>query len=855
MASLPLLRFGAPSFGTRGNLGRGPDREIITPSHQDQHARIAPTFKNLLQAFQRQGVVVRGSAAGVRPEQVLVLEIVGSIEGFAAAVERIGGMEWIGEYDSPPLAPAHGFAVDGDPGSPLGAKVFMTFASQDAMRQMVDFVDRFGDDPSSIPRPFRKWADIIGRIYGARMWGTADRLEETGVLEDWSERLGIDESFIPCEIELWYKHHQGEREVAERQVTDFVEAIGGTVEKTTVLGEIRYHGLLARLAFDTIQTAIAELDRFEQIDLFSCDGIRYFRPVGQCAISTPVGQTQVSVDDFPLSDCDTSLPPHVALLDGMPLQSHRLLRDRMLVDDPDGFESSYQVTQRGHGTGMASLICHGDIGDYAGSLNRPIYVRPIMKPKLRFDGDHSEFIPDDELPVDIIHRSIVRLFENNDFEGRIAPTVQIICICVCDTSRPFDNRMSPFARLLDFLAWKYNILFLVSAGNHLHQLELGIGRKQLGNLGPADLEEEVTKALADDGRNRRLLSPAETVNGLTIGAKHEDSSVATNPTLVDPFQRPGLPTVTSARGPGFRRAIKPELHLPGGRQYVTELFGTAHKKATLLMHQTNSAPGQLVAAPGQVGNVSNTTFTRGTSNAAAVCSRHAQLLRDVLTRSFSGSQGIPAEYFPVLIKAMLVHGSNWDESLDLFRSTLTGGQSVFDIKEQIAWLIGYGVADVSRAYGCAEERATVLGFGRIRDGESAMFEFPCPQSLSSSKANRRLTVTLAWFSPINVRRSEYRGMQLWYEVGGRERLMLERPFADYRSVRRGTVQHEVFEGDRLSVVNPGDTMGINVNCRSDAGQFSDSVRFGVLATLEVEPGIELPIYQEVREKLPVRIAV
>ena len=856
MAPLQLLRFATPSIGQRSKLGRGPGPRINFPTHVEQSARLTPEFKGLLAAFQRKRATASGSAKGVRPEQVIVLEIVGSIEGFAAAVQRIGGMEWIGELDALHLEPAHGFEVDNKPEAKLGAKVYMTFASQYAMRQMLDFVERFGEDPQNIPSPFKSWAGIIGHIYSARVWSAIDRVKETGVLEDWGVRIDTGNGQVPCEVELWYKHHIADRQIAEREVAGYVDAIGGIIIKRSVIEEIRYHGLLIRLPPDVVTGALEDLANLDEIELFKCDGIRYFRPVGQCVVSRSLEANHESAHDLPLSPCDMSLPPTIALFDGMPLQSHRLLQDRMVVDDPDDFESSYQVLDREHGTAMASLICHGDIREYTQSLNRPIYMRPVMKSKNWLGDTSREFIPDDEIAVDLIHRSVLRLYEDSGIEGPVAPSIQVINISVCDASRPFDNRVSPLARLLDYLSWKYNVLFIVSAGNHDRAIELGVKRGEFKGLNPDQLEVEVMKAVADDGRNRRLLSPAETLNGLTIGATHEDASVVTNPRLIDPFQRLGLPSVSSARGPGFRRAIKPDLHLPGGRQFVTEKLGNTHEFATLELHKTNSPPGQTVAVPGPPGNISNTTFARGSSNAAAAATRNAQQLHDILAAdSPPGLSGIPATYYPVLIKAMLVHGSNWDDSLDLLNSVLQDHRGALNHKEQIGWLLGNGNTDVSRAIGCTEERATILGFGEVKDGASAKYLLPCPQSLSSTREKRRLTVTLAWFSPINVRRSEYRGIQLWFDVIAKEKLMLGRPFADYRSVRRGTVQHEIFEGDRLVAINPGDHLDISVNCRADGGHFPDRVKFGLFATLEVEPGIGFPIYQEVRDQLAVRITV
>ena len=92
----------------------------------------------------------------------------------------------------------------------------------------------------------------------------------------------------------------------------------------------------------------------------------HVRPVGQCAVRVPdEGQTE-SLDDEELARLvpEQELAdgaPVVALFDGMPLTGHRLLNSRVIVDDPDGYEAAYQAHERMHGTGMASLICHGDL--------------------------------------------------------------------------------------------------------------------------------------------------------------------------------------------------------------------------------------------------------------------------------------------------------------------------------------------------------------------------------------------------------------------------------------------------------------------------------------------------------------
>ena len=142
----------------------------------------------------------------------------------------------------------------------------------------------------------------------------------------------------------------------------------------------------------------------------------HLRPVGQCAVpvvedghAEPISEDEIARTIAPQEPA--AAPPVVALFDGMPLAAHRLLDNRVIVDDPDGYEAEYQADERVHGTEMASIICHGDIGGGAasfGSANRPVYVRPIMKPSRRFGVRFPERIPEEILPVDLVHRSVRR---------------------------------------------------------------------------------------------------------------------------------------------------------------------------------------------------------------------------------------------------------------------------------------------------------------------------------------------------------------------------------------------------------------------------------------------------------------
>jgi len=135
-----------------------------------------------------------------------------------------------------------------------------------------------------------------------------------------------------------------------------------------------------------------------------------------------------------------------------------------------------------------------------------------------------------------------------------------------------------------------------------------------------------------------------------------------------------------------------------------------------------------------------------------------------------------------------------------------------------------------------------------------VFSLPLPPSLAARRDRRRLTVTLAYFSPVASGTQRYRIANLWFEVEGID-LASDRQDAEWRTVRRGTVQHEVFENDRAVPFSDGDTLVIKVNCRKDARRMTESATYGLVVSLEVAEGINIPLYNEVRTRIATAIEI
>lgn len=265
-------------------------------------------------------------------------------------------------------------------------------------------------------------------------------------------------------------------------------------------------------------------------------------------------------------------------------------------------------------------------------------------------------------------------------------------------------------------------------------------------------------------------------------------------------------------------------------------------------------PGQRAAAPGQEpGELDKSLWFRGTSGAAALATRLAAQLFEVLDALRGTPEGVALDprFDVVLLKAILAHGARWGDAGTQLRELFQPEVGGHKIKEHIARFLGYGAVDPERVLGCTEQRATLLGFGSLTNGDAHAFQLPLPETLSGTSGLRRLTVTLAWLSPVAPTQQRYRKAQLWFSTDSDDRIAVGREDDgyDHTMVRRGTVQHEIFEGTGARAFADGDVLRIQVNCREDAPGLDDPVSYGLVVSLEVAEHVPVAVYEQVRQAL------
>lgn len=853
MAQRPFLLFPSSATVERARLGGGGGR-VVTPTPDQQKQRLDAKFQNIAASIS----AVQTSAQGLEPEQVIVLETLGdSIKELASAAERIPGLEWLAELDMEDQGPGDGFQIEGDPQKRLSHRLYALMTNQRAMSELLTLWQAWIANPQqSARRGFGPFKSLFIHLKDVRRWGPQDRIQETQVIEDWRETLQAQGAApVRFEAELWYRSRPDARAAAYNQLLALVSIEGGRSVVQASVDAIHYHGVLLEMPADAVSRTLERIRQGDFTDLLRCEGVMFFRPVGQARFPTFTADAErFSVRQRAAYPPMPAGAPQIALLDGAPLEHHVLLDGRVQIDDPDSFSQRYQPAQQYHGTSMASLIVHGDISEDEPPLTSPIYVRPVLIPTVGIGGEVNEHTPSDQLIVDLIHRAVRRIAVELD---ATKSSVRIVNLSIGDTYKPFIRELSPLARLLDWLAWEYKLLFLVSAGNQGQDVILPVTPDDFGRLPDDQAVQSVLRAMADDQPSRRHLSPAEAVNVLTVGAIHADASQRLpQDRRVDLLRDRRLPSPISTVSAGFKRSIKPEILLPGGKQLYQPPFTNQDGMSKFKAAIGFSPPGQMVAAPGQHAmELDRTVYSRGTSNATALATRTAARILarlDELRAEYADLAFNPAE-LAALAKALLVHGASWGKAGEEIERLLATPTDDWREKQRIkARFLGFGEIDVNRCLFCTDQRVTVLGWGYLVKDSAHVYRFPLPRSLSAQHVARRLAVTLAWLTPINPQHRDYRKAALWYTFDGAI-FGVDRGGLDQDTAKRGTVLHQVFEGRHARAFL--DDAEIKVNCREQASSLREQVPYAIAVTLEVAEGIQLPIYEEVRTRVRTTIPI
>lgn len=861
MVDRPILRFPDPEPGKRVKGEGGAPPPPKGPGKTRQGQRFQATFDSLERALATDNpeFSLREDPSGIAPERALVFITAGNVQNFVRAAEAVG-LEVFAESKIEELEEApEGFQPPGNSTS-LPRTLYATMPTLDSFESILRLwnAHQRGEEASYGKAP---WWNAFDLLLELRPWGPQDRLSESArsVIED---RLLDESEEVLIELEIWPTANAERRRTWARETEQRILSLNGRVVDRSVIAEVgfTYQAILAGLPVPTVRAMLD--DPAAPAGLATLEGIQFILPqmIGQAIPGEGEGET---TDHTLKGEFSATAPLHVALFDGVPAAAHTALDGGVEVEDIHDLVGFSQVNQRFHATEMASLILRGDLEADGEALRD---TRLISVPLL-IDSQGTASAPTDKLFVDLVHIALTRLLAG---EEPLAKDVFVINFSIGVRELQFAGRMSVLARLLDWWAERHGVLFVVSAGNITEDLVVpGISAAEFEDADESRRKAVVRTAMRKAAYKRTLLAPAEALNVVTVGAISGDLSVQTPPqqagiiSLENETDR--MPQITSALGLGPQRSIKPDLLAFGGRLVVRAR--PAGDDTRLVPVPGPRRTGLVVASPGS-GPIT-TRRSRGTSHAAALTTRAILQSAAVLTGEEGPYEGqeLPRRMLALLTRALAVNASQWPEDArKLYAEEMEhlGSTRHAQAKAEVCRNFGHGIINGDLMRKSPDAGVTLVGYGVIRKDQARIFNLPLPASMAgSNRVPRSMRVTLAWFSPTNPARAQYRlaGLEAVAadgpENGADKHWVIDLESSDgpdANQIKRGTVWSRRLINRIQKVPDYAEdaVIPICVQCRDTTnGGLSpdDDIDFAIAVTLQVETTVEYDILEEIKQRI------
>jgi len=787
----------------------------------------------------------------VVPERCLVFELLGDAPQFNLAAQALG-LEWLAtDSISDEVADTEEEDIPSDdPASQPAKLLYLTMPTEQALKKLLTQWTNYkkGNKPSDTQKGL--W-NLFGYLHTLRVWSIEDRLDPAivryvaSVLEDKNAKGVI------VEIDLWYRTEAERRDQSMATLRTMLQEVKGELLDEIDIEEIQYQGALVRLPGE-----IAKEMADKKGKIATLDDVMTIRP--QSAYESQIEPTETDSESEPL-ELKLDRGCIAALLDGYPIDKHVVLDGRLNVVEVEIQGADAPAATRRHGTAMASLIVHGDLQSTASQpLNRPLAVVPVLVAPV---SRQRESTPAGKLPIGVIYRAL-KVVVDSAGEDETSPLHKIVVInhSICDQFAPFVRRPTPWAILLDYFSHTHRLLFVVSAGNILTSFPVNAYpdlNSFNGESNPIQRQAAILASIEMAKGTRGLLSPAESINSLTVGAAHGDDAPpdTTGTAPIDPYPTLAMSNLASALGLGVNKSVKPDLLERGGRFAV----GAGNKPGAVHIHANAAAHyGQEVAAPSSKGDLQYRNRTAGTSNAAALVTRAAHFVADAVEDIFEvdGIDWHSLQTRAVMLKTLLAHSASWGNIGEVLDASYPPHEPTrwSPRRNTITRFLGYGQIDHQRIMSGNENRITLLGEDLIRSGDRHEYIVPVPAALLNNKDIRSCTVTLSWTCPTTHTTADHRAVVLqlsgvnnsssfWTGVtrGGRVQ-------PNITTAARGTLVHVIHDGKRLMADANGKIV-IGVQAMAKPGFETHDVPYAVAITLEIGQQQRTKLYAQVSQQV------
>jgi len=433
--------------------------------------------------------------------------------------------------------------------------------------------------------------------------------------------------------------------------------------------------------------------------------------------------------------------PLAAVLDSGVFAGNPLLENVVVAEEE--FDTTEHTTTdiNGHGTAVAGIVVYGDFDSCLKNRVFKPLVR-ICNGKIMHNepGDFGSVpcFPDDKRPEQIVKEAIKYFYE--EYRCRI------FNLSVGDSEHLYTGgRQFAWAEMLDQLSKQLDIVIIISAGN--------VSNPKINDFSSRDeLMEKCRDQLFYP--EHRLIDPATSALSITVGSitRFDEPEAIPNRAGRLSVGKKNYLSVFTRIGKGINKSIKPEFVDYGGNYGVyqisrgkTEWIKSDKKLVEPTLHNGNDQ---------RFKGYCGTSFSA--PHVTHIAARIERALEEQIKTSPSAN----------LIRAVLANSAKYTAEMKKWaeesKDALYTGKSN-PKQERRLRLMGFGKVDDSLLYS-SDNTVTLLAEDKLGLRSFHLYKIPVPEEFLKVRADKSISISLAYNPITRMSRKDYLTNNLWFEV-------------------------------------------------------------------------------------------